>query len=114
MKRHSAGNVMMMVVTVAAMVAFLRPAMGEPPGADTSQRDLNSAQRSHNDASSPRDRNRYSRPSVPEDRMNAPLQSDQGSPRDSNPYVRPAIPEDRIKSPPASRGAASDAWPSRT
>jgi len=101
MKRHSAGNVMMMVVTVAAMVAFLRPAMGEPPGADTSQRDLNSAQRSHNDASSPRDRNRYSRPSVPEDRMNAPLQSDQSSPRDSNPYVRPAIPEDRIKTPPA-------------
>ena len=55
-----------------------------------------------------------SRPSVPEDRMNAPLQSDQSSPRDSNPYVRPAIPEDRIKTPPASRGAASDAWPSRT
>jgi hypothetical protein len=105
MKRHSAGNVMMMVFTVAAMVAFLRPAMGEPPGADTSQRDLSSAQRPHNDASSPRDR---------EDRMNAPLQSDQSSPRDSNPYVRPAIPEDRIKTPPTSRGAASDAWPSRT
>jgi hypothetical protein len=84
MRCHSARYVM--VLAVAGMIGFLRPAMGQTPKPETPQRDLNSPQSSPGVRSTPPDnRNRYFRPAIPEDLINTPLQSDQSSPHNPSP-----------------------------